>query len=210
LELIGPLRQAALKTLEHSLGSLLAMDPQAKARLVPLIGKLIEIRILAPTLHCYIECDGEKLHLAETTTRAADTVITGKVLGLARSRLAGDTRAALQSGDLSITGDLQAGAALQALFAKLDIDWEEQASRLLGDVVAHQLGNAARGLRRFGNDSADALRHDLSDWLCFELALLADRASVDTFLHEVDVLRADADRLQARIARLPLTRGKNP
>lgn len=207
MEVARPLRQAALRTLERSLGGLLAMDPQAKRRLAPLAGKLVEIRTRAPELHLFVACDGAALHLTDTATREADTVITGSTLGLARSGLAADPRAALQDGDVKIAGDLQAGAALQALLKELDIDWEEQASRLLGDVLAHQLGNAVRGLKRWSGDSADALRHDLGDWLREESRLLADRPAVDEFLNAVDVLRADADRLQARIERLQARRG---
>lgn len=213
MEFARPLRQAALRTLERSLGGLLAMDPQAKDRLAPLTGKLIEIRTRAPGLLLYVECDGDTLRLTETATRAADTVIAGSTLGLARSGLAADPRAALQSGDVTVSGDLQAGAALQALFEKLDIDWEEQTSHLVGDVLAHQVGNAVRGLRQWSGESADALQRDLGDWLREESELLADRPSVDAFLNAVDALRADADRLQARIVRvqaaLTAKRGRN-
>lgn len=196
------LREAGLKTLERSLNGLLAMDPEAPRRLAPLAGKLVEIRTRAPELHFFIETDGAALRLRSTAARAPDTTISGSTLGLARNGLSADPRGALLSGDVKVGGDLQTGAALRALFEGLDIDWEEQASRLLGDVLAHQLGNAVRGLRRWADDGADSLRHGLGEYLREESRLLADRYDTEAFMTAVDVLRADVDRLQQRVERL--------
>ena len=195
-------REAGLKTLERSLNALLSMDPEAPRRLTPLAGKLVEIHTRAPELHFFIEADGAGLRLRSTASRPADTTISGSTLGLARNGLGTDPRGALLSGDVKVSGDLQTGAAVRALLEKLDIDWEEQVSRLLGDVLAHQLGNVVRGLRRWADDGADALRHGLGEYLREESRLLADRHDTEAFMEAVDVLRADVDRLQQRIERL--------
>lgn len=195
-------QDTALKLLDRSLNTLLSMDENAPQRLTPLSGKLVEVRTRAPALRFYVEVEGDKLRLRSEAARAPDTVITGSTLGLLRHGLSDDAQAALQRGEMQISGDLQAGTALRALFEKLDIDLEEQVSRLTGDVLAHQLGNFARGLHRWADDSADSVRHGLGEYLREEIRLLADRHDTAAFLDEVDVLRHDADRLQQRIARL--------
>lgn len=197
-----PLRDTGLKLLERSLNGLLSLDEDAARRLAPLHGKRVEIAIRAPSLRFFVDVEGDALHLSTDPRHAADTVISGSALGMLRHGLSAEAQAALQRGDMAITGNLQAGAALRALFAELDIDWEEQAARLLGDVLAHQLGNAARDLRRWAEYGADSLRHGLGDYLREESRLLADHQDTGAFLDEVDVLRNDAERLQRRIDRL--------
>lgn len=197
-----PLRETALGLLERTLNGLLAMDPETPRRLAALDGKLIEIRTRAPALHFCVEGSSDRLHLHTTPPRPADTVISGSTIALARQRLSDDPRRALLSGEVAISGDLQVGAAFRALLDGLEIDWEEQASRLFGDVLAHQLGNAVRGLRAWAGDSADALRHGCGEYLREESRLLADRHDTEAFMNQVDVLRADTDRLQQRIERL--------
>ena len=197
-----PLRDTGLKLLERSLNGLLSLDENAPQRLTPLRGKLVEIAIRAPALRFYVGVEEDAMRLTTGTRRAPDAVISGSALGLLRHGLGAEAQAALQRGDMGITGDLQAGTALRALFAELDVDWEEQAARLVGDVFAHQLGNAARDLRRWAEYGADSLRHGLGDYLREESRLLADRHDTGDFLDEVDALRNDAERLQRRIDRL--------
>lgn len=197
------LRNTGLNALEGSLNALLRMDPESLARLAALEGKLIEIHARSPEFRCFVQpgADGIRLHAA--VDRPPDTTLSGSALGLARSGLGnGDPRGALLSGDVRISGDLETGAALKAVLDGLDIDWEEQASRLVGDVLAHQLGNLARGLRRWAGEGADSLRHDLGDYLREESRLLADRHDTERLMASIDVLRADADRLEQRVERL--------
>jgi ubiquinone biosynthesis protein UbiJ len=198
----SPLRETGLRLLERTLNGVLAMDDETPKRLAPLHGKLIEIRTRAPALHFCVEGTADGLRLHPAPPRPADTVISGATIALARQRLSDDPRRALLSGEVNISGDLQAGAAFRALLDGLDIDWEEQASRLFGDVLAHQFGNAVRGLRSWAGDSADALRHGCGEYLREESRLLADRHDTEAFMNAVDALRADADRLQQRIERL--------
>ncbi|MDX9739638.1 MAG: SCP2 sterol-binding domain-containing protein [Gammaproteobacteria bacterium] len=196
------LQDTGLKLLERSLNTLLSLDEDAAKRLAPLRGKLVEISTRAPSLRFYVDVDGDELRLRSDAGRAPDTVISGSTLGMLRHGFGDDAQAALQRGDMHIAGDLQAGTALRALFGQLDIDLEEQISRLTGDVLAHQLGNLARDLRRWAGDGADSLRHGLGEYLREESRLLADRHDTASFLDEVDILRNDTDRLQHRIARL--------
>ena len=105
-------------------------------------------------------------------------------------------------GEGAIEGDIAVGQAFQAILARVNIDWEEQLSKAVGDVAAHQLGNLWRGLRGWGRRSADTLARDGVEYLQQELHALPPRPVVERFLSAVDTLREDADRLAARVERL--------
>lgn len=196
------LRDTGFDALERTVNRLLALDPEARGRLAALEGKLVEIDVRAPAIRFYVEPGADGLRLRPVAGREPDTVISGPALALVRTGLRRDPRGPALAEGVRISGDAQAGAALQAILQELDIDWEEQLSRVVGDIAAHQIGNVARGLDRWLRAGAESLRQDLGDWLREESRLLADHQDTERFLHGVDVLRADVDRLEQRIERL--------
>lgn len=63
----------------------------------------------------------------------------------------------------------------------------------------------AYGLRQgFGwlRDSSQSLQQSLSEYLREEAQLLPDKIQIEDYMQAVDKLRADCDRLEARIKRL--------
>jgi ubiquinone biosynthesis protein UbiJ len=84
----------------------------------------------------------------------------------------------------------------------MDIDREEQLSRLTGDVIAHQLGNTARRTASALRHGRRTLEQDLGEYLQEELRLLPTRIETENFSTDVSRLVMDTDRLAARIRRL--------
>jgi ubiquinone biosynthesis protein UbiJ len=194
------LSEALAGTVEGALNRLLRLDPGSARRLAALEGRLVEIRLRAPALRLCLAGRGSSLQVELEPERAPDAVISGSALALLRS-LNGPPGGRPLAGEIDIGGDAEVAGALQALLSELDIDWEEQLSRVVGDVVAHQAGNLVRGLRDWSIDGGRTLERDLADYLREEGRLLADPRAVEAFAAAVDALRADADRLGQRLER---------
>jgi ubiquinone biosynthesis protein UbiJ len=124
---------------------------------------------------------------------------------IALGRLARGAKAV--NGEIDIQGDMELGRAFQGLLRSIDVDWEEQLSRITGDVVAHQFGRSLRRSLAWGQKAADTLVMNISEYLQQESRDLPPRPVVEQFMGAVDTLRADTDRLEARIGRLQ--RGRN-
>jgi len=111
---------------------------------------------------------------------------------------------------VTIEGDVETGQAFKAILDEMDIDWEEQLSRLTGDVMAHQLGNTARRAAGVLRDGRRTLERDIGEYLQEELRVLPTRIEAENFSADVSRLRMDTDRLAARIKRLqPPSAGKD-
>jgi ubiquinone biosynthesis protein UbiJ len=73
---------------------------------------------------------------------------------------------------------------------------------LIGDVAARQVAGFARGLLDWGRKAGDSLATNVSEYLQEEGRDLPTRTETEEFLADVDRLRDDAERLEARLARL--------
>jgi ubiquinone biosynthesis protein UbiJ len=137
----------------------------------------------------------------------ADCHIGGLPISMLRLALTGDQQG-LRAGTLRLSGDPALARDFQRLLSLARPDWEEELARQVGDVVAHQLGNLARGTLSWLQRAADTLTRDAGEFLKEESRDLPSRPEVEAFLDEVDRVAADLGRVEARIARLERERGK--
>ncbi len=196
-----PVPTLVLVALEHALNQALSLDVSGAPALDVLHGKTIAVQLRAPSITFYARVHARNLRLQSAAPAQVHASISGTPWSLARLTWSGD-RAGVLQGEVTLAGDMEVARALQKLLAQADIDLEELLARYTGDVVAHQLGNMARGLLRWGRESARRLQLDFGEYLTEEARLLPARVELDMFLNEVDALRSDVDRLQQRIQRL--------
>lgn len=181
----------------------LALDPETLAKLEGLSGKIIEIDITAPAIHFFIVPSGTGLRLVTESQLTPDVSLRAPLSTFAKLALvAGASEDMATLRDLQITGDIELGTRFQRTLRGLDIDWEELAARVLGDVVAHKGANAVRAGAAWLDSAVTILARDAGEFLQFERGALPARVEVEEFMRAVDVLRADVARLEQRIARL--------
>lgn len=184
--------------LETALNQVLRLDPEMPPRLAGLKGTVIAIEPEGLGLTFYLLPGVDGIQVLDQCDGEPTVRIRGAPLALVRQwrghRLGGD--------DITVEGNAAAGREFQTILARLDIDWEEQLSKAVGDVAAHQLGKLWRGFRDWSRRTADILLRDGGEYLQQELRALPPRPAVEQFLSAVDTLREDADRLAARIERL--------
>lgn len=199
------LPSAAVNAFASAFNRYLQLDPEASARMATLQGRCIalEFRGLDSMLYVVPQADG--IHLLQQSDSEPDTVLSGTPLGMVSLGLGSNTEQTLFSGAVSISGDVETGQAFKAILDSMDIDWEEQLSRLTGDVIAHQVGNAARHARRFLAHARSTLEQDTGEYLQEELRVLPSRIEIENFMADVSRLAMDTDRLSARIKRLQVT-----
>ncbi|MFW6346818.1 MAG: hypothetical protein ACOC0M_10890, partial [Halomonas sp.] len=88
------------------------------------------------------------------------------------------------------------------LLLDLDLDWEGELARWLGDLPAHSLAEGLRRLGRFGLRTRDEFRADLAEYLFEEARLLPGRHQLRVLRDHLTELEVATDRLEARLARL--------
>jgi ubiquinone biosynthesis protein UbiJ len=197
-----PIPDAVIASLEAAVNRYLALDPEGARRLADLHGRVILIEVTGFGTRLYLIPGPEGMQLFGRYAGEPDCTLRGSPAALARMGVTRRKEDQLFSGEVRIEGDTHLARAFGDLLAGLDVDWEEQLSRLIGDPAAHQLGSGVRALGRWGERSADTLSADVREYLQEEGRLLPTDDEVQEFLDGVDRLRDDTERLAARIARL--------
>lgn len=188
--------------METAFNQYLRMDPNTVRELAQLKGCVIALEITGFDWEIFLCPTENGLQCLPSSEVEADTRLIGTPLALLGLAVSGDSQAKLASGEVKIKGDVQLGQQFKQILNRMEIDWEEHLSRISGDVFAHQAGRFGRAGIQFFNDVATSLNLDLSEYLQEEIRLLPSEIEVQNYLDEVDHLRSDADRLQARFDHL--------
>ena len=178
-----------------ALNHLLRSEPWARERLVPFAGEVVELA--APPLPALRFTIGpEGLLDAGGGEPGLSLKIRPSVLpGLARGE-----EHALRAVDVSGNGRLASEVMLLA--RHLRWDFEEDLSRLLGDVAAHRVAGALRDFAAWHADVARRLAAALGDYATDEQPLLLRRGELATLAADLAQLRDALERLVKRIGRL--------
>lgn len=196
----------ALRGAETVINQALRYDPATQRRLQALDGKSIFIETQSPAMAFMLTIQGPRVRLLpEASGRPHATI---EAASYALLKLAVAEQPQLIGGSLRVHGQVQLIEQLHAIARQLDIDWEEPLALLFGDSAGHQLGQTVRSLFSFARKTARTLVMNSSEYLQEEQALLPVRWELDEFADETQDLRADVERLEARLqrARQRLTR----
>ena len=191
-----------LLLLQKALNSYLALDPESSARLSRLQGKRVAIELLNIDLYFQLYFTETKIELKPKEDIKPDTIIKGTPLSLLHMTLARDDRKRFFAEDVTIEGNIDLGQQVIDLFDAIEIDWEEYASRWMGDVSAHQLGRLVRRVTGFSARVRQTTQQNINEYVHEEINLFPPKESLQDFFHDIDLLRMDVDRLEARIEKI--------
>jgi ubiquinone biosynthesis accessory factor UbiJ len=208
---INPLMIPLLAAMETGLNQLFSLDPDTYKRLKRFDGKIVAFHITDIRQNFYFFPDQQGIQIVNHYEGEADTVISGSIFAFARLSLASEKEktASVFQGNIKITGDIALGQRFQSLFQQLDIDWEEHISHITGDVFAHSLGNMARGFLGWGKQTINSFSLDVSEYIQYETRDIASGPEISHFNAQVDLIRNDVERCEARVNRILQATKKN-
>jgi ubiquinone biosynthesis accessory factor UbiJ len=190
-----------LSPFEAVLNRNIAGSAAARQLCKQLEGKVLALHMTGLPLSLFFRSDGERMSIETTHADSPAASLSGTPLAF--MRLAGPApEAAIRGGAIHIQGDAEVAQAFSELLNQAQPDLEEELSRIIGDVAAHQVGNAARAALGFGRRTIETFTQNAAEYLQEEGRDLPTRTEADEFISDVDKLRDDVERAEARIALL--------
>ena len=176
----------------------IALDPQANIK--PLAGSVLCLDLQGTGKRVYFHFTEMDVVVNADYDDKPDVTLIASPVDIAKLFASKENR--LLDDNVRIEGKIRVAQDVQALFSSLDIDWEEQLSKLTGDVFAHHATRVVTELSGVLKDIAKTMRLNTVEYLQEEAQVLAVPERVNYFCESVDSLAMQTDRLEARIAQL--------
>lgn len=185
-----PVQATAWATLNH----LISQQPGANFRLTAHAGKVVRLRSGPLDLLAHID-DAGKFGPAGPETMADATLRVGF-----DSLLRPHNPASLRT--VRLEGDQVLATDLGRILRNLNWDFEDDLSRVVGDLPAHHIAGQARAFHAWARRAVTSVAQNLAEYWTYEAPLLASSMLVEDYLLEVSRLRDAAERLEKRVQRL--------
>jgi ubiquinone biosynthesis protein UbiJ len=182
---------------------LLALDEAALQGCSEMQGYCIAIDITDLDFQLYCHPGSWGLRLSRNPpTREVDATISGRLMALANLAAENDKLSTSIREQVSFQGNVTLAQKVQAIFAGLDIDWEEALAQHSGDVLAFQIHQRARKFGQWLQHSAESVLQTSSEYLREEVRLSPTQVEFNQFQSRLTALKHDVARNEARLQRL--------
>jgi ubiquinone biosynthesis protein UbiJ len=198
----NPLLNLLGRALQTALNHALSLDEETQQRLKALNGRAVAIDFSGIGVAMRIAVENDRLQVGPAFAADADLKLRASPASFLAMALRPDDGNSLPAGKVEISGDVELARRIEKLVRNFQPDIEEAFTRVFGDVIGYQIAQAFKRAFDWSRESAKNLLQDSADFLRDESRELVAPAEMEQFLDEVDTLRDDTDRLEARIARL--------
>jgi ubiquinone biosynthesis protein UbiJ len=163
-----------------------------------LAGRVMAIRVRDSALAIYLAAEDDQLRFSTEYDQDPDVVVSGSMIALTRmAGPAGET--VIRNGDVELSGDALVAQDFQALLRYGRPDIEEELSGVVGDAAAHGIGSLIRGVGEWGREARTTMQQNVGEYLQEESRAVPTRDEVADFQGQVDKLRDDVARFEARL-----------
>ena len=201
------MRGDLLHFVQRTLNRYINESSVAQDALESLNGNSMCIEVKGLGLVISLTADDGELVVAMPDSVDATVTIRGTVLNL--FSLLGSTGAqALPKARVSLEGDAEVASGFWQLLQAARPDAEEELSRVVGDVVAHEIGKTVNSLDKYGRRVLSAFQMNATEYLQEEVKQLPPRVEIDGFFSSLERLRDDIERTGIRIKRLETKLGQ--
>ncbi|HEY8353892.1 MAG TPA: SCP2 sterol-binding domain-containing protein [Methylophilaceae bacterium] len=178
------------------LNHLVNQNGWAREQLQPFGGRTVRLSMPPLRADLVVLEDGGLAMAGEAAEPDASITVPPSV---ALRLLANDDAAAALA---TLEGDTELAAALAKVLRGMSWEYEEDLSRLIGDVPAHKLAEFGRKAGQELRSQSLNLLQMLVEYWQEEQPMLAKKRHVESFNRDVDALREDAERLEKRMEKL--------
>jgi len=164
-------------------------------------GRSLGFSVPGSPLDLRLKISGGRISVTLPDGAAPDACVSGSALSLGRL-LREDPQDLSRAGLVTMSGDTEIAGRFRDLLRFATPDLEEELSRLVGDPLARQVGNAGRAFADWSEAAGHTVERSVAEYLQEESRVLPTRPEVDAFSANVQTLVDDVERAEARIRRL--------
>jgi ubiquinone biosynthesis accessory factor UbiJ len=194
--------------LEKAINLALSLDPASNTLLKNHQGKVLQFEITSLNKRFYIRILTEKISVLTQHDDQPDTLIKGNFFAFINQVIPFAPNSSTQRQDSDrinsfiIEGDTELAHDVQRLMKNFDSHWEEYCSFFIGDTATQKMSQLWQRLSQTSHSLVKRALEDAQDYIQEEQSFVPSPEEVDDFYEEVEQLRNNIDRLEARGQRL--------
>lgn len=189
---------ALFKPLTALINKRIREQTRARELAESLDGHSMAVRIRDTALAIYLVVEEETLLLRTSYEQDPDVVLTGSPISLA-SLAGSDPQAVIRDGHVTISGDASLGQKFQQLILLAQPDVEDELANVVGDVAAERAASLARGAKNIAVTLGDRAKARFGEYLTRDREALPSRELFEQFRSDLEKLRDDVARTEARV-----------
>ena len=182
--------------LTRLLHHLITQNQWARVELWPFVGKTVRFNVPPLSASLVILEDGSLAMAGEVSNADATIQISPS---LALRLLAKDANAMSQ---VRIDGNTDLAKALAKVLQSMKWDYEEDLSKIIGDIPANKISQFAQKTGQEVKVQAINIAEMAAEYWQEENPIITKKRHVEAFVNEVDALRDDVARIEKRLAKL--------
>jgi ubiquinone biosynthesis protein UbiJ len=192
---------ALLDTLERLLNRHISESTNATRRLAALDGRSFAVAIAGPDVRILMTARDGHLAVRASADEPADATVRGTPLALL-GLLEPGSLSRLRTQNVELVGNVHVAEEFAEMLRHARPDLEGELAGWIGDIAAHEVGAALRGLGAWTLRAHRALEADVAEYLQYERAALPAALEAREFYADVERLRDDVERMEQRLERL--------
>lgn len=108
----------------------------------------------------------------------------------------------IKQGQLDIVGNIKIAQQFAGLVETLNIDWQSELAKNIGDVPTYKLQQLTKGIIQTVKQAQDQIELDVNEWLVHEKRLVVTKFELAEFSANVVQVAQHAEQLSTRVNKL--------
>ena len=190
----------ALAPLEQAFNFLIKEDPYLAGLLNRFENKTLEVQTQQPALTISVLLERDRIRLSSLDAATLGIEPDARIAAPVSTLLAMLTSKSqpLVNSDIQISGDIELVQDLLGTLRKADVQWQDLAGSVFGDVISRHMQQAVAAGAEWSAQANTRIKRNLDDYLKEEVRVVPHNSETARFAEDVHELRLQVDRLNAR------------
>ncbi len=140
--------------------------------------------------------------LVRSLTEHSDCTITTSLKVLRQLKAEKELTSLIKQGELDVSGDIKVAQRFAALVENLNIDWQSELAKHIGDVPTHKLTQFGKKITKKISSVGQKIQADTSEYIVHEQRLVVTKNQIERFNQQVDSISIEVDKAAMRIQQL--------
>ena len=193
--------QALSAVIETLFNQALVYNLNGTRSLIPLNEKTLTVKLAELGFPLNFSVNNEKIHITSGIVES-DCTITSSIKTLLALKDQQKLTDLIKQDKLDIDGDIKIAQQFSALAESIDIDWQSELAKRIGDIPTYKIGQLNKSLAKKLSFALQQIQADASEWLVHEKNLMVTNSELSTFYSHVDHVTTQVEQVAQRIDHL--------